>query len=173
MTINFLRNKKLTCWLFVREQWLSLWEGTCSYTCTCACTCVSMYFELYCTLYLSKTHTCIFFHTCTLYRGMFTLALSQPLPTAPLAIPPLNLSGRVPPRNASVGLDHMEKPAGMTVWAEFHNGAAAGLKISPHLSQVTMIKNFCACTHTHVHVNTCKTDNKLLIIKFANLPILK
>ena len=67
---------------------------------------------------------------------MFTLALSQPLPTAPLAIPPLNLSGRVPPRNASIGLDHVEKPATMTVWAEFHNGAAAGLKISTVLSKV-------------------------------------
>ena len=68
---------------------------------------------------------------------MFTLASSQPLPTAPLAIPPLNLNGRVPPRNASIGLDHVEKPAGMTVWAEFHNGAAAGLKISTVLSEVS------------------------------------
>ena len=79
-------------------------------------------------MWLSHDHT---------IRGMFTLALSQPLPTAPLAIPPLNLSGRVPPRNASVGLDHIEKPPEMTVWAEFHNGAAAGLKISPFLSQVS------------------------------------
>ena len=132
VTINFLRSKKLTCWLFVREQWLYLWEGTCSYTCTCVSilSCIVL-----CTF---QKHTLVYIcpYMC---RGMFTLALSQPLPTAPLAIPPLNLSGRVPPRNASVGLDHMEKPAGMTVWAEFHNGAAAGLKISPHLSQVTMI----------------------------------
>ena len=70
---------------------------------------------------------------------MFTLALSQPLPTAPLAIPPLNLNGRVPPRNANIGLEHIEKPAGMSVWAEFHNGAAAGLKISPFLSQVLYV----------------------------------
>ena len=69
-------------------------------------------------------------------RGMFTLALSQPLPTAPLVIPYFNIYGRVPPRNASLGLGHIKKPRGFMVWPRFHNGAAAGLKISPHLSQV-------------------------------------
>ena len=60
VTINFLRSKKLTCWLFVREQWLYLWEGTCSYTCMYMCMYMCVYFELYCTLYLSKTHTSVY-----------------------------------------------------------------------------------------------------------------
>ena len=66
MTINFLRNKKLTCWLFVREQWLSLWEGTCICSCICTCACV---FEL--CLYI--VHTCIFILcTCTLHAHTLT-----------------------------------------------------------------------------------------------------
>ena len=110
-------------------------------------------------------------HICCSLRGMFTLALSQPLPTAPLAIPPLNLSGRVPPRNASVGLDHVEKPPGMTVWAEFHNGVAAGLKISPSLSQVRGSHNnihnvYYTCTH-----NASSSDNKCSIL--PNQPVFK
>lgn len=119
VTINFLRSKKLTFWRYVKEQCLSLLEG------------------LFHKIHLITQDNYFIAYPC-MCRGMFTLALSQPLPTAPLAIPPLNLSGRVPPRNASVGLDHVEKPAGMTVWAEFHNGAAAGLKISPNLSQVSI-----------------------------------
>lgn len=35
---------------------------------------------------------------CFLSRGMFSLSSAQPLPTAPLAIPTLNLGGRAPPR---------------------------------------------------------------------------
>ncbi len=70
-------------------------------------------------------------------RGMFTISTTKPLPTAHLAIPKLNLSGRVPPKNSAVGLDHIDKPADMSVWAEFHNGVAAGLKIAPGMSQVS------------------------------------
>ena len=40
------------------------------------------------------------------------------------------------PRNAAVGLDHIEKPAHMRQWVEFHNGVAAGLRIAPGISKV-------------------------------------
>ena len=71
------------------------------------------------------------------FRGIFTLSTTKPLPTAPLAIPKLNLNGSVPPKNSTVGLDHIDKPADMSMWAEFHNGVAAGLKIDPDISQVS------------------------------------
>lgn len=71
-------------------------------------------------------------------RGMFTLSTVHPLPTSPLYIPPLNLSGRAPPRNTTVGLDHVDKPTDMAQWAEFHNGVAAGLRLAPSSSQVSL-----------------------------------
>ncbi len=71
---------------------------------------------------------------------MFTLSTTQPLPTAPLTIPKLNLNGCVPPKNSTVGLDHIDKPADMSLWAEFHNGVAAGLKIAPGMSQVSHLR---------------------------------
>lgn len=43
-------------------------------------------------------------------------------------------------RNATVGLDHVEKPARMVEWAEFHNGVAAGLRIAPGISKVASSK---------------------------------
>ena len=85
---------------------------------------------------------------------MFSLSSAQPLPTAPLAIPDLNLSGRAPPRNATVGLDHVDKPADMTQWAEFHNGVAAGLKIAASISEVSECKCALMRTHTHTHTHS-------------------
>ena len=70
------------------------------------------------------------------YRGMFTLSTVHPLPTSPLFIPNLNLNGRAPPRNASVGLDRVDKPPDMLKWAEFHNGVAAGLQLAHGSSKV-------------------------------------
>lgn len=70
------------------------------------------------------------------HRGMFTLSTVHPLPTSPLFIPTLNLNGRAPPRNASVGLDHVDKPPDMVKWAEFHNGVAAGLQLAHGSSKV-------------------------------------
>lgn len=69
-------------------------------------------------------------------RGMFTIATTRPLPTAALVIPKLNLTGRAPPRNAAIGLDHIEKPSDMQQWPQFHNGVAAGLKIAPGISEM-------------------------------------
>ncbi|XP_031572163.1 anaphase-promoting complex subunit 1-like [Actinia tenebrosa] len=69
-------------------------------------------------------------------RGMFTLATSRPVLTETLPIPSLDLSGRLPPRNTTVGLDHVDTPADMKVWPQFHNGVAAGLRIAPGISQI-------------------------------------
>uniref|UniRef100_A0A8C4Q8K5 Anaphase-promoting complex subunit 1 middle domain-containing protein n=1 Tax=Eptatretus burgeri TaxID=7764 RepID=A0A8C4Q8K5_EPTBU len=66
-------------------------------------------------------------------RGMFTLFSHHPVPTEPLPIPELNLTGRAPPRNATVDLStgNMELPADVKYWPLFHNGVAAGLRIAP------------------------------------------
>uniref|UniRef100_A0A8C6VCS4 Anaphase-promoting complex subunit 1 n=1 Tax=Naja naja TaxID=35670 RepID=A0A8C6VCS4_NAJNA len=66
-------------------------------------------------------------------RGMFTLFSYHPVPTEPLPIPKLNLTGRAPPRNTTVDLNsgNIDVPPNMACWANFHNGVAAGLKIAP------------------------------------------
>ncbi|KAM4771923.1 anaphase-promoting complex subunit 1 [Rhinophrynus dorsalis] len=66
-------------------------------------------------------------------RGMFTLFSYHPVPTEPLPIPKLNLTGRAPPMNTTVDLNsgNIDVPPNMTCWASFHNGVAAGLKIAP------------------------------------------
>ncbi|XP_030051793.1 anaphase-promoting complex subunit 1 [Microcaecilia unicolor] len=66
-------------------------------------------------------------------RGMFTLFSYHPVPTEPLPIPKLNLTGRAPPRNTMVDLNsgNIDVPPNMACWASFHNGVAAGLKIAP------------------------------------------
>ncbi|XP_048246060.1 anaphase-promoting complex subunit 1-like [Haliotis rufescens] len=68
-------------------------------------------------------------------RGMFTLSTYQPLPTETLPIPKLCLTGRAPPRNTTVDLTHIDTPANMAAWPQFHNGVAAGLRIA-NVSQV-------------------------------------
>ncbi|XP_061481518.1 anaphase-promoting complex subunit 1 isoform X3 [Rhineura floridana] len=70
-------------------------------------------------------------------RGMFTLFSYHPVPTEPLPIPKLNLTGRAPPRNTTVDLNsgNIDVPPNMACWANFHNGVAAGLKIAP-VSQI-------------------------------------
>uniref|UniRef100_A0A3Q3R8Z7 Uncharacterized protein n=1 Tax=Monopterus albus TaxID=43700 RepID=A0A3Q3R8Z7_MONAL len=66
-------------------------------------------------------------------RGLFTLFSYHPVPTEPLHVPKLNLTGRAPPRNAMVDLNsgNIDVPPNMTSWPSFHNGVAAGLKIAP------------------------------------------
>lgn len=66
-------------------------------------------------------------------RGLFTLFSYHPVPTEPLPVPKLNLTGRAPPRNVMVDLNsgNIDVPPNMTSWPSFHNGVAAGLKIAP------------------------------------------
>lgn len=62
-------------------------------------------------------------------RGMLTLGTTQPVLAEAFPIPDLCLKGRVPPTNASLALDLNGAPPNMTMWPEFHNGVAAGLRI--------------------------------------------
>lgn len=64
------------------------------------------------------------------------MATSRPVLTETLPIPPLDLTGRAPPRNTTVGLEHVETPVDMKVWPQFHNGVAAGLRIAQGISQI-------------------------------------
>ncbi|RWS17915.1 anaphase-promoting complex subunit 1-like protein, partial [Dinothrombium tinctorium] len=67
-------------------------------------------------------------------RGMFTLKTYKPVVAETFPIPKLCLSGRVPPRNTTVELSHIDVPANMNTWPMFHNGVAAGLRVSPSSS---------------------------------------
>lgn len=73
-------------------------------------------------------------------RGAFTLGTRCPLPTQSVLIPPLNLAGQLPEQhNATITINWdlaVAAPAGgamadFTAWPEFHNGAAAGLRLQP------------------------------------------
>lgn len=65
-------------------------------------------------------------------RGMLTLGTLTPLLAEPLPIPPLCLAGRIrKPADVIVNLDIAAAgvTADTTLWAEFHNGVAAGLRL--------------------------------------------
>jgi hypothetical protein len=66
---------------------------------------------------------------CSVGRGMLTLGSLEPLIAEALPVPPLNLTGRVPPNNAIVQLDTASAPTELTLWPDFHNGVAAGLRV--------------------------------------------
>ena len=65
-------------------------------------------------------------------RSMFTLCTNMPIATELLSMPTLNLTGRAPPRGTTIDLTNIEVPLNMNMWPLFHNGVAAGLKISPN-----------------------------------------
>ncbi|XP_054087608.1 anaphase-promoting complex subunit 1 [Zeugodacus cucurbitae] len=69
-------------------------------------------------------------------RGMFTLRTSIPTPTELMPIPKLCLSGKEPVKGATVEMQQIELPPNMSLWPSFHNGVAAGLKISPNARDV-------------------------------------
>jgi anaphase-promoting complex subunit 1 len=60
---------------------------------------------------------------------MLTLSSLEPLLAERLPIPPLILSGRVPPTNATITLDTSTSSPDLMLWPEFHNGVAAGLRV--------------------------------------------
>lgn len=73
-------------------------------------------------------------------RGALTLSTVKPLPTEALRIPTMCLAGKLPDQsNAIVNLDlsnTLPAPGGggfseYTAWAEFHNGVASGLRLTP------------------------------------------
>ncbi|XP_054263292.1 anaphase-promoting complex subunit 1 [Macrosteles quadrilineatus] len=69
-------------------------------------------------------------------RGMLTLHTACPVPSEPLAIPRLCLSGRAPPRGTTVDLTHIDVVPHMNLWPLFHNGVAAGLRIAPSAANI-------------------------------------
>ncbi|XP_071453561.1 anaphase-promoting complex subunit 1 [Hetaerina americana] len=69
-------------------------------------------------------------------RGMFTLRTASPVVTEPLPIPRLCLTGKAPPRGATIDLSHIETAPNMNLWPLFHNGVAAGLRIVPEASGI-------------------------------------
>ena len=71
-------------------------------------------------------------------RGMATLCTldsagpmhsTSAVPAEPVQLPKLSLAGRVAPSNATLALDTSNCPSDMSVWPEFHNGVAAGLRL--------------------------------------------
>uniref|UniRef100_A0A1A9WDA7 Uncharacterized protein n=1 Tax=Glossina brevipalpis TaxID=37001 RepID=A0A1A9WDA7_9MUSC len=69
-------------------------------------------------------------------RGIFTLRTSLPNPTESMPIPKLCLTGKEPIKGATIEMQQIEFPANMSLWPTFHNGVAAGLKISPEARDV-------------------------------------
>lgn len=62
-------------------------------------------------------------------RGMMTVGTLHSSLAERLPIPKICLTGRVPPTNTIVSLDTTSASADMTIWPEFHNGVASGLRI--------------------------------------------
>lgn len=77
---------------------------------------------------------------CCVGRGALTMGSLQPLMAEALPVPPLNLSGRVPPSNGLVHLDTTSAPPELTLWPEFHNGVAAGLRVGRGSKQIQLTK---------------------------------
>jgi anaphase-promoting complex subunit 1 len=61
---------------------------------------------------------------------MLTLGTCSPLLGTKLPIPDICLAGRVPPNNATVQLDTTSCSPTMKAWPDFHNGVAAGLRLT-------------------------------------------
>ncbi|KAK0047655.1 anaphase-promoting complex subunit 1 [Biomphalaria pfeifferi] len=74
--------------------------------------------------------TCVRTMALPVGRGILTLHTCQPLLTETLPIPKLCLTGKSPPRNTTVDFTRIEVPSNMSVWSQFHNGVAAGLRIA-------------------------------------------
>lgn len=67
---------------------------------------------------------------------MVTLGCAKPVITEKLPIPQLCLTGKAPPTDKVVEMTHIEVPANMNEWPLFHNGVAAGLKISANAPDI-------------------------------------
>ena len=67
---------------------------------------------------------------CPVGRGALTLGSLTPLMAEALPCPPLSLAGRIPPNNSPLLLSTGTAPPDLSLWPEFHNGVAAGLRVS-------------------------------------------
>ena len=68
-------------------------------------------------------------------RGLAALRTATTLPTETLDIPRLRLTGKAPPHGAK--LTHIDVSQNMEHWTSFHNGVAAGLRLSPSPARTT------------------------------------
>lgn len=69
-------------------------------------------------------------------RGAISFQTAVPLPTEPISIPRLCLSGKAPPRGTTVEMDHIDVVPHMDRWPSFHNGVAAGLRVPSDLGSI-------------------------------------
>ncbi|GAB0094323.1 Anaphase-promoting complex subunit 1 [Sergentomyia squamirostris] len=69
-------------------------------------------------------------------RGMFTLRTTNPTSTKSLPIPKLCLTGKEVLKGATIELQQIEVPPNMNCWPLFHNGVAAGLRITPQAKDI-------------------------------------
>uniref|UniRef100_A0A1B0CZC3 Anaphase-promoting complex subunit 1 middle domain-containing protein n=1 Tax=Phlebotomus papatasi TaxID=29031 RepID=A0A1B0CZC3_PHLPP len=69
-------------------------------------------------------------------RGMFTLRTTNPTSTESLPIPKLCLTGKEVLKGATIELQQIEVPPNMNCWPLFHNGVAAGLRITPQAKDI-------------------------------------
>lgn len=67
----------------------------------------------------------------SLGRGMFTLRTNTPTVTESLAIPKLCLTGKDATKGSTIEIQQIEVPPNMNTWPLFHNGVAAGLRVTP------------------------------------------
>eukprot|EP00741_Cyanophora_paradoxa_P009719 tig00001623_g9416.t1 len=70
-------------------------------------------------------------------RGAYTLGTGPAGAVEALPVPPLSLAGRVPPNDATIQLDAAALPPDFLTWPDFHNGAAAGLRLAAAPADVT------------------------------------
>lgn len=74
---------------------------------------------------------CVRTMTLPIGRGMFTLRSHRPLLAENVEIPKLCLTGRTAgPQSLTIDLSHIDVPANMDLWAKFHNGVAASLRVA-------------------------------------------
>ncbi|KAJ3090790.1 Anaphase-promoting complex subunit 1 [Quaeritorhiza haematococci] len=67
-------------------------------------------------------------------RAAFTFGTATPVLTETFPIPGITVSARLPPLNSVVTLDATNGPPEVVEWPNFHDGVAAGLRISPDCS---------------------------------------
>ena len=101
---------------------------------------------------------------CAVGRGMLTMGSLEPLMAEVLPIPPFMLAGRVPPQNTTIQLETSNAPPELTLWPEFHNGVAAGLRVGPKFSA----KNKKSGRSSSSHVGKNVTRNWIIYNRTAS-----
>lgn len=69
-------------------------------------------------------------------RGLFTFRTKIPIATERFPVPDICLSARLSPTNVLVELDVAHLSSTFRDWSEFHNGAAAGLRLTENCAHI-------------------------------------